>query len=166
MYLIVDIRRLGIRIATLVVFAVLPVALFAQQQDDTPATGTLPQGAQRASSKPTNRTTKSIKYRNTKYGFTFSLPTTWKGYSAVEGTWDGGDNNGTHGYEVLERGPEITLVNSQSTPAKPYQDIYIMVFSHAQWDSLEQGNFFVSAAPIGPGELGRNHKYVFAEPPE
>ena len=40
-----------------------------------------------------------------------------------------------------------------------------MVFSHAQWDSLEQGNFFVSAAPVGPGELGRNRKHVFAELP-
>jgi hypothetical protein len=56
-------------------------------------------------------------------------------------------------------------VNPQSTPAKPYQDIFIMVFTHAQWDSLQQGKFVVSAAPVGPGELGRNRKYVFAEPP-
>jgi len=76
----------------------------------------------------------------------------------VEGTWDAADNGGPHG-------PEITLVNPQSTPAKQYQDIYIMVFSHAQWDSLQRGEFAVSAAPVGPGELGRNRKYVFAEPP-
>lgn len=40
-----------------------------------------------------------------------------------------------------------------------------MVFSHAQWDSLQRGEFAVSAASVGPGELGRNRKYVFAEPP-
>ena len=120
---------------------------------------------QSAISKPKSRASKAIKYRNTKYGFTFSLPKTWKGYSAVESTWDGRDNNGPHGYEVSERGPAITLRNPQSTSSQPYQDIFIMVFSHAQWDSLEQGNFFVSAAPVGPGELGRNRKHVFAELP-
>jgi hypothetical protein len=153
------------RIANLAVFAVLRFALWAQQKANTSSPETSPQGDQRTTSTPTTRATKSIKYRNTKYGFTFSLPTTWKGYSAVEGSWDGHDNNGPHGDEVVERGPEITLVNPHSTPTKPYQDIYIMVFSHAQWDSLQQGKFVVSAAPVGPGELGRNRKYVFAEPP-
>ena len=80
-------------------------------------------------------------------------------------TWDGGDNNGPHGYEVLERGPAITIVNPQSASTQPFQDIRIMVFSHAQWDSLQQEKFFVSAAPIEPRELGHNRKCVFAEPP-
>jgi hypothetical protein len=65
----------------------------------------------------------------------------------------------------LERGPSFTIVNPQSTSGKHYQDIYIMVFSHLQWDSLQQGKFSVSAAPIGPGELGRNRTHVFALPP-
>jgi len=40
-----------------------------------------------------------------------------------------------------------------------------MVFTHAQWNSLQQGDFAVSAASIGSGEIGRNRKYVFAVPP-
>lgn len=102
---------------------------------------------------------------NTKYGLTFSLPATWRGYSTVESTWDGYDDNGPHGHEVLTRGPEITLVNPQSTPTKHYQDIYIMVFTHRQWNSLQRAEFEINAAPVDPGEHGRNNKYVFAEPP-
>jgi bla regulator protein blaR1 len=161
------------RIAPLAVLAgssllMVPAQLmagFPQQQADTPTAQTSPQGTQHPTSKPAAQPSKPIKYVNTKYGFTFSLPATWKGYKIVEGSWDGGDNNGPHGYEVVERGPAITLVNPQSTSTQPFQDIYIMVFSHAQWDSLQQEKFFVSAAPIGPGELGRNRKYVFAAPP-
>jgi hypothetical protein len=55
--------------------------------------------------------------------------------------------------------------SAQSTSGKQYQDIYIMVFSGLQWDSLQEGRFSVSAAPIGPGELGRNRTCVFALPP-
>ena len=39
-----------------------------------------------------------------------------------------------------------------------------MVFTIAQWNALLKDKFIVSAAPIGPGELGRNHTYVFALP--
>lgn len=39
-----------------------------------------------------------------------------------------------------------------------------MIFTLKQWKSLGQGKFSVSAAPFGPGELGRNKKYVFALP--
>jgi hypothetical protein len=38
-----------------------------------------------------------------------------------------------------------------------------MVFSHLQWDSLQQGKFSVSAAPVGPGEVGRNRTYVLSD---
>ena len=121
-----------------------------------PVAQTPPQSAQANSKHPSP--TKSIKYVDTKYGFTFSLPATWKGYSVVEDTWDSvaGDT---------PKGPSITLTNPRSTSEKKYQDIYIMVFSHAQWDSLQRGEYAVSAASVGPSELGRNRKYVFAEPP-
>jgi hypothetical protein len=39
-----------------------------------------------------------------------------------------------------------------------------MVFTLAQWDSLQQGKFHIGAAPINPSELGRNTKYLFALP--
>jgi hypothetical protein len=38
------------------------------------------------------------------------------------------------------------------------------VFTLSQWDELQQDKFHIGAAPIGPGELGRNSKYVFALP--
>ena len=39
-----------------------------------------------------------------------------------------------------------------------------MVFTLAQWKALQDLEFSVGAAPIGPSELGRNSKYVFALP--
>nr|MBP7332992.1 hypothetical protein [Bacillota bacterium] len=39
-----------------------------------------------------------------------------------------------------------------------------MVFTHAQWDALQNGEFHIGAAPIGPSELARNSSYVFALP--
>lgn len=36
-----------------------------------------------------------------------------------------------------------------------------MIFTLRQWNE----NLIVSAAPIGPSELGRNSRYVFALPP-
>ena len=39
-----------------------------------------------------------------------------------------------------------------------------MIFTLSQWDSLQQGEFFIGAAPIGPSELGRNSRYVLALP--
>ncbi len=139
---------------------ILAAQLFAgipQKQADSAAVVQTPsQPTQTNSKHPTP--TKAIKYVNTKYGFTFSLPATWKGYSTFEDTWDSVEDD-------TPKGPSITLINPQSTWDRKYQDIYIMVFSHAQWDSLQRGEFAVSAAPVGPGELGRNRKYVFAEPP-
>ena len=40
-----------------------------------------------------------------------------------------------------------------------------MVFTLAQWNAIQQEKFYVSAAPIGPSELGRNSTYVFGLPP-
>jgi hypothetical protein len=116
-----------------------------------PANGALAQvSKQQPSSASGPKNSKSYKYRNSKYGFTFLLPPTWKRCKIVEGNWDGGDNNGPHGYEVLERGPEITIVNPRSTESDEYQDIEVMIFTNKQWNSLEEGKFFVSAAPVGP----------------
>ncbi|GEM_PF-2725449 len=146
---------------------ILSVQLFAGTphiQTDSPTAQTSPRSAA-ANSKHSAQAKNAIKYRNTKYGFTFSLPATWKGYTTVESTWEGYDNNGPHGREVLTHGSEITLVNPHSVPTKHYQDIYIMVFTHHQWNSLQRADFEISAAPVGPGEYGRNNKYVFAEPP-
>jgi hypothetical protein len=116
----------------------------------------------------TTQSATSVEYRNTEYGFTFSLPAGWKGYSIVAQKWQGfpmdtGDtspsttSNGIFGPELLIRHPQWTSQN-------PRQDIPIMVFTVAQWDLVQQAKLVVSAAPIPPSELGRNATYVFALP--
>ena len=39
-----------------------------------------------------------------------------------------------------------------------------MIFTISQWNALQQDKFHIGAAPIGPSELGRNSRYVFALP--
>jgi hypothetical protein len=48
--------------------------------------------------------------------------------------------------------------------AESRQDIPIMAFTPAQWQLIEKEDMAVSAAPMGPSELGRNAKYVLALP--
>lgn len=111
-----------------------------------------------------NECFKALEYRNTQYNFNFYLPLTWNNYKVLESKWTG-YKVGPKGEEVAETGTMVTIRNPQWTDKEPTQDIPIMVFTIAQWNSLEQNEFFVSAAPIGPTELGRNSKYVFGLPP-
>jgi len=111
--------------------------------------------------------TKTIVYTNKKFGFSFSLPESWKGYSIVVGEWEGGDGRTYRAGEAMPppvKGPLISIKHPLSTKENPRQDIPIMVFTKAQWDSVEEEKLIVSAAPIGPSELGRNEKYVFELP--
>ncbi|MGB9695072.1 MAG: Ser-Thr-rich GPI-anchored membrane family protein [Caldisericaceae bacterium] len=103
-------------------------------------------------------------YTNSQYGFSFSLPASWKGYSIVNSQWTGYPNNSQGGQGTEINGPEILIRNPKWTVSDPYQDIPIMVFTIDQWNLVEQEKLSVSAAPIGPTELGRNNKYVFALP--
>jgi len=107
--------------------------------------------------------TTTINYQNTQYGFNFTLPASWKGYSIVTDKWQGyGD---TENPAPIEQGPLISIRHPLWTVAVPRQDIPIMVFSLTQWDALQTGDsFHIGAAPINPSELGRNAKYVFALP--
>ncbi len=105
-----------------------------------------------------------IKYTNTEYGFGFSLSEDWKGFSTLEKQWDGWVPDEKAGEVKTEHGPLITIRNPNWTAKNPYEDIPIMVFTLSQWNNLQQEKFYVSAAPIGPSELGRNSKYVFALP--
>ena len=113
---------------------------------------------------PAKPSTPTIEYRSKQYGFCFALPESWKGYSIVVDQWSGFNNNGPQGYQVVEHGPLISIRHPLWTKENPRQDIPIMVFTRAQWDSLEKDGFHIGAAPIGPSELGRNHTYVFALP--
>jgi hypothetical protein len=104
----------------------------------------------------------ALTYKNIDYGFTFSLPDDWKGYSIVQNTWQG---NPLTTATANETGPKLLIRNPKWTPAVHYEDIPIMIFSLAQWNSYTAGNFAVSAAPINASELARNNSYVFALPP-
>ncbi len=106
----------------------------------------------------------SIVYKNTEYGFNFSLPESWKGFTIITDKWEGQAIEGEESGKVVETGPLISIRHPEWTPENPRQDIPIMIFTHNQWSSLQEEEFHIGAAPIGPSELGRNNKYVFALP--
>ena len=108
--------------------------------------------------------TKLNEYKDTQFGFSFTLPESWKDYSVVNDKWEGLAVGGTQGDEIVETGPKILIRHPKWTTENPRQDIPIMIFTIKQWDLLQQEKFHIGAAPIGPSELGRNDKYVFALP--
>ncbi len=105
-----------------------------------------------------------LEYRNTDYGFSVALPETWRGYSVTIDKWTGNAANDQLGDVAFTDGPVVSIHNPKWTAEVPYQDIPVMVFTLAQWNSLQQDKFHIGAAPINPSELGRNTKYVFALP--
>src|SRR4029077_19143920 len=118
--------------------------------------------------KPNSSKMKSVVYINKRYGFRFVLPESWKGYSINVSEWEGGNGRTFQPGEVMPppvKGPLISIGHPLSTESNPRQNIPIMVFTKAQWQLAEEDKLIVSAAPVGPNELGRNAKYVFAMPP-
>jgi hypothetical protein len=106
----------------------------------------------------------AVVYKNTQYGFSFSLPESWQGYSIVNDKWEGlGLGAGEEG-KVIETGSIISIRHPAWTEEEPRQDIPIMVFTQDQWKSLQEEKFHIGAAPIGPKELAQNNRYVFALP--
>ncbi len=103
----------------------------------------------------------SITYKNTEYGFDFSLPVDWQGYTINKSTWTGYPLNKSD----AQSGAKLLIRNPQWTTAAPYEDLPILVFTIEQWNSYTKEDFSISAAPIPATELGRNNKYVFALPP-
>ncbi|KUO52027.1 MAG: hypothetical protein APF76_02485 [Desulfitibacter sp. BRH_c19] len=105
-----------------------------------------------------------IVYSNSQYGFNFSLPKSWKDYSIVTDKWEGLALGGSQDNEIIETGPTISIRHPQWASENQRQDIPIMVFTLTQWDALQQEEFHIGAAPIGPKELDRNTRFVFALP--
>ncbi|HKN17764.1 MAG TPA: hypothetical protein VJX47_12525 [Candidatus Sulfotelmatobacter sp.] len=146
---------LGMLVLLITAVVTSPVAASGQQENSTSSA----QQIQEASS--ADSSAQSILYKNTRYGFSFSLPETWKGYTILTDKWESGDpEKGS-----VEHGAVISIRHPDWTKEKPRQDIPIMIFTVAQWDSIEHGNLSVSVASVGPAELGRNRKYVFALAP-
>jgi hypothetical protein len=105
----------------------------------------------------------SIVYSNKELGFELTLPSTWQGYSVSEQTWQGW---GIDNFEQKYSGPKILITNA-ALASKGFPGIPIMVFTPEQWSLVSGYNptIAVSAAPIGPAEIGQNSKYTFATPP-
>jgi hypothetical protein len=118
------------------------------------------QGASRQIAAPISIAT-PIVYRNSQYGFCFLLPADWAGYTIVAETWSGTVLDS----QKTEHGPQLLIRNPKWTEGDHWQDIPIMIFTPSQWKIIEADNMAVSAAPIGPSELGKNEDYVFALPP-
>ena len=106
--------------------------------------------------------TNSVVYTDSKLGFNFYLPETWKGYSILNNRWEGSPLKSSI---TKQTGDKIIIRNPKWTDKLPYEDIPIMVFSLKQWDSYIAEDFAVSAAPVAAAEIGRNDVYVFALPP-
>ncbi len=107
----------------------------------------------------------TIEYDNAQYGFRFTLSASWKGYSVVVSNWTGDAADPNTGEVPVLNGPMLLIRHPLWTQQNPRQDIPIMIFTHPQWDALQRGEFLVSAAGVGPTELGENAQYVFALPP-
>ncbi|SPF41243.1 Antirepressor regulating drug resistance protein (fragment) [Candidatus Desulfosporosinus infrequens] len=137
-----------------------------QDQTNTATTGQQNTNANTPNSPSSSSTASdSIVYKNTQYGFNFTLPESWKNYSIVSSQWEAlAQESQQTGKTANETGPIISIRDPQWTSKIPRQDIPIMVFTLDQWVSLQQGIFHIGAAPIGPSELGRNNSYVFALP--
>jgi len=103
-----------------------------------------------------------LEYVNDQYGFSITLPVSWKGYTTVDESWTGNMVDSQNSPSI--KGPELLIRHPLWTKETPRQDIPIMVFTMEQWALIEKETLSVSAAPIGPSELGRNAKYVFALP--
>jgi hypothetical protein len=143
---------------------VLLVVLFLHIMTYSPQRATL--APSHVSARPAPQPAKLVVYTNNEYGFRFSLPESWKGYSILTSEWTGEvyDKDGTRSSHD-ERGPTLTIRHPLWTRANPREDIPLMIFTVAQWELIERDNMSVSAAPVGPQYIGRNAKYVFALPP-
>jgi hypothetical protein len=106
----------------------------------------------------------SVVYENVEYGFRFSMPESWSGYSVVMDNWEGLVMGEIEGQRIAETGPVVIIRHPEWTLENPRQDIPIMVFTVAQWEALQREEFHIGAAPIGPREIWRNDGFVFALP--
>jgi hypothetical protein len=74
--------------------------------------------------------TDAVEYTNTKYGFRFSLPSGWKGYTIVTEQWEASDAQ----KGAMERGPTVYIRHPDWTKENPREDIPIMIFTLSQWE--------------------------------
>jgi hypothetical protein len=151
-----------------IVASILLLAASCSKQPGSVVTYPTPTPTAVATPSPTPTATSTIlslplTYNNSDYGFKFSLPADWQGFTTLTQTWTGTPLQGSQ-YKATITGPEILIRNPNWTSANPYEDIPVMVFTPAEWTEIQKETLAVSAAPIPPSELGQNAKYVFALP--
>ncbi len=100
-----------------------------------------------------------ITYSNAQYGFAVSLPANWQGYTIVTGTLEIRDMSTN---AAAGTAPIVNIRHPRWTAQVPRQDIPINIYTLSQWDKIMNEEYSVGAAPILPGELARNSRYVFA----
>src|SRR5580698_6448207 len=78
-----------------------------------------------------------VVYHNEKFDLTIWLPASWKGYSVlIQQLDDEVYSPAKDKLIIVGHNPMITLRHPQWQASAPYQDISILVFTHAQWDDL------------------------------
>ena len=106
---------------------------------------------------------RTITYVNREFGFRFTLPRSWRGYTAcIEKHELAGDEAKAHGVSASFRILRIShfLGNAQY----PREDIPILIFTPRQWKLVRDQIIPFGAAPFPPYELDHNARYVFALP--
>lgn len=124
---------------------------------NSPSSGDVPLASQPVSSTSVS----GVEYKNNDYGFSFALPESWSGYAIVTSTRE--IRSASSG-NVIATAPTIRIRHPLWTKESPREDIPIDVYTLAEWQKIQSGDYSVGAAPIPPSELGRNSKYVFALP--
>lgn len=108
-----------------------------------------------------SRARATIAYKNTQYGFSLTMPESWKGYRVLWSEWEGNVFADDGAVTRTFRGPQLKIRHPNWNEVNPREDMPIMIFTVSQWNEHP----VVSAAPLDPAELGRNDRYVFAVPP-
>lgn len=119
-----------------------------------------PKSVQAPASDVLNQETSFEVYKNDTYGFEMTFPITWKNYSAIKGYWQGNFTK----EQGMAVGPMLTFRNPNWKENEHWQDIPVMIFAYDAWELVEKEEISLGAAPVGPSEIGRNAKWIFATP--
>jgi hypothetical protein len=76
--------------------------------------------------------TKTIEYRNVEYGFSLTLPESWKGYRVMWSDWGGSVLKDDGSSERVVRGPRLQIRHPKWTEQNPREDMPIMIFTISQ----------------------------------
>ena len=105
-----------------------------------------------------------LRYHSARYGLTFYLPISWRGYSvSVQQLDDVRYSPAEDRQVIVGHTPMITLRHPQRQAGTRYQDIPILVFTRAQWAALHHGALWPSLFAGGVmDELWHSQRFVLA----